>query len=183
MYRTFGLAAIGLAVFAASAQTATPYAGEQQREIKSLAASDMADLLAGQGRGLAKAAELNGYPGPAHVLEHAQALALTPEQQRASKTLMDGHKERARQLGALLVAAERALDQAFAGRTIDEAKLSLLTAEIGRLQAQLREEHLRTHLTQTALLSAGQVHRYAELRGYSAPAVKPAARAGHSGHH
>ena len=51
-----------------------PYAGEQQRAIKSLSEKDIADLQAGQGMGLAKAAELNGYPGPAHVLEHADAL-------------------------------------------------------------------------------------------------------------
>ncbi|TWO68029.1 periplasmic heavy metal sensor [Caenimonas sedimenti] len=131
-------------------------------------------MLAGQGTGLAKAAELNGYPGPAHVLEHADALALTADQKQGSKALMDRHKERARHIGAALVASERALDQTFATRTIEPGRLSQLTAEIGELQAQLRAEHLRTHLAQTALLSADQVKRYGTLRGYGGDAA-PAA--------
>ena len=173
MYRTFTLAIIGLAVFSASAQGG-PYAGQQHRDIKSLPAAEVTQLLSGEGMGLAKAAELNGYPGPAHVLEHAQALALTPEQQQASKTLMDNHKRRARQLGEALVAAERALDQAFATRQIDGPSLTRLTAEIGALQAQLREEHLRTHLAQTDILSAAQVRQYGALRGYTAASATPA---------
>jgi hypothetical protein len=40
-----------------------PYAGQDQREIKSLSAQDVTDLLAGSGWGFAKPAELNGYPG------------------------------------------------------------------------------------------------------------------------
>jgi Spy/CpxP family protein refolding chaperone len=176
MYKVSGLAAMMLAAFSASAQSG-PYAGQQQRDIKSLPAAEVAQLLAGEGMGLAKAAELNGYPGPAHVLEHADALALTPEQKQASQVLMDRHMERARRLGATLVVAERALDQAFAGRQIDEASLARLTAEIGAMQAQLREEHLRTHLAQTAILSAGQIRQYAQLRGYLAPLAAPASSA------
>ena len=156
--------------------SASPYAGQQDRSIKSLSDKEVADLLAGQGMGLAKAAELNGYPGPAHVLEHAVALGLSGEQRSASDALMRKHKAAAREIGKELVAAERGLDAAFAGRTIDAARLSVLTREIGLKQAQLREEHLRTHLEQTALLTPEQVNRYAQLRGYAdAPAIQPAA--------
>src|SRR6266540_3233648 len=45
-----------------AAQT-SPYAGQQTREIKSLSAQDIDDLLNARGMALAKAAELNGYPG------------------------------------------------------------------------------------------------------------------------
>ena len=158
-------AAACLAALSAAGQTA-PYAGQQQREVKALSAADVADLLAGQGMGLAKAAELNDYPGPAHVLEHAEMLALSPQQIEATKTLMDRHKTQARQIGAKLVTAERLLDQAFKSGQTDAAKLSNLTMDIGKLQAQLREEHLRTHLEQTAMLSHEQVQRYSVLRGY-----------------
>lgn len=166
------LAAVCAAAIAAHAQT-SPYAGEQARDIKSLSEREAADLLAGQGMGLAKAAELNGYPGPAHVLEHADALGLSARQLGATQALMTGHKARARALGQELVAAERALDEAFRTRRIDAAALSGLTAEIGRKQAQLREEHLRTHLAQTALLDASQVEHYSELRGYVSASVEP----------
>lgn len=175
MLKKLLLAAVCLPALQAMAQAVPaapgPYAGEQARAIKALSAGDMADLMAGQGMGLAKAAELNGYPGPAHVLEHADALALTHEQRHATRMLLDEHKARARRMGAALVEAERKLDEAFASRRIDAAALSRLTAEIGTLQAQLREEHLRTHLAQTALLSADQVRRYAVLRGYGAVAA------------
>lgn len=177
MYRIFGITAFGLAMVSAAAQPG-PYAGQQQREIKALSAGEVAALLDGEGMGLAKAAELNGYPGPAHVLEHARALALTPHQQQASKALMDSHKGRARKLGAALVLAERTLDQAFATRRIDSAGLARLTAEIGAVQAQLREEHLRTHLAQAAILTPDQVRRYGQLRGYAGTAATPAT-AGH----
>jgi len=167
MHKTSWLAAAAsLAMGCALAQDA-PYAGQQSRDIKSLEPAQLKELLDGAGMGLAKAAELNGYPGPAHVLEHAQALALTPEQREASRTLRDDHKARARRLGAAIVAAERVLDTAFAKREIDPASLARMTAEIGTLQARLREEHLRTHLAQAALLTPHQVREYARLRGYA----------------
>jgi Spy/CpxP family protein refolding chaperone len=161
---------VAAAAAAVSAQT-SPYAGHQDRPIKALSTQDVNDLMTGQGLGLAKAAELNGYPGPVHVLEHAAALALSEQQRRATEALMQSHRSRARSLGAELVNAERTLDEAFARKAVDPALVARLTAEIGSKQAQLREEHLRTHLEQTALLSREQVLRYAELRGYTA---KPA---------
>ena len=47
----------------AKAQMPSPYAGEQGREIKALSTKDIDDLTQGRGMGLAKAAELNRYPG------------------------------------------------------------------------------------------------------------------------
>lgn len=152
----------------------TPYAGQQDRQLKALSQQEVGALLAGEGSGLAKAAELNGYPGPAHVLEHAEALALSEQQRRATETLMQTHKARARTLGAELVQAEQGLDDAFVRRVIDAPTLASLTAAIGNKQAQLRQEHLQTHLLQTALLTPAQVRRYAELRGYASGPVPDA---------
>lgn len=160
----------------------SPYAGQEARAIKSLSDAEVQELLSGQGMGLAKAAELNGYPGPAHVLEHAHALGLTPQQRQATEALMQRHKERARQLGRELVEAERRLDEAFARRTIDAASLGAMTSEIGTKQAQLRQEHLRTHLEQTALLDAAQVRRYNELRGYTGASPSHGGGARHHPH-
>src|SRR5689334_17464381 len=53
-----------------------PYAGQQTRTIKALSPADVAALLKGEGMGMAKAAELNGYPGPLHVLTLSQELKL-----------------------------------------------------------------------------------------------------------
>src|SRR5262247_2210822 len=64
------------------AQPQQPYAGLETRTIKALSDQQIADLRAGRGMSLALAAELNGFPGPAHVLELAEQLALS-EQQRS----------------------------------------------------------------------------------------------------
>jgi hypothetical protein len=59
-----------------------PYAGQQGRSIKALSDDDIVALRKGEGMGMAKAAELNGYPGPAHVLQLASQLGLTEAQRR-----------------------------------------------------------------------------------------------------
>jgi Spy/CpxP family protein refolding chaperone len=159
------------------------YAGQQDRQIKSLSEKEVEELLAGQGMGLAKAAELNGYPGPAHVLEHAAALALSEGQRRATEALMQEHRANARSLGAEVVQAEKALDTAFARGEVDRAGLARLIADIAARQARLREEHLQTHLEQTAMLSRDQVRKYAELRGYGAAASSPEAQPSHPRKH
>jgi Spy/CpxP family protein refolding chaperone len=150
----------------ATAQQASSYAGQQERAIKSLSAQDTQDWLDGKGMSLAKAAELNGYPGPMHTLELAAPLQLSDAQRDASKKLMMTHKDEVRRLGADLVQAERDLDQAFVKRSIDQASLKAMTQRIGELQAAIRESHLSTHLLQTAILTSKQVAQYITLRGY-----------------
>lgn len=145
---------------------ANPYAGQQTREIKALSAAQAQDLLAGKGMEQAKAAELNGYPGPMHTLELAQQLELSAAQRLATEELLAKHKAEARALGAQLVQAERELDFAFSARQIDAAQLAAYTQRIGQLQAALRTSHLQTHLQQTGFLTPQQVSRYAQLRGY-----------------
>src|SRR5688572_17899686 len=81
-------------------------------------------FLAGAGMGYARAAELNHFPGPMHVLELADQMKLTAEQRAATKKLMDAHKAQARALGAEVVAAERELEQLFRGGKVDEAVLA-----------------------------------------------------------
>jgi Spy/CpxP family protein refolding chaperone len=171
---------------AAHAQPDQPYAGQQNRAIKALSAEQIADLRAARGMGLALAAELNGYPGPAHVLEHAEALTLTDEQRTRTRDLFEAMKTEARAIGERLIAQEARLDRAFADNAIDEKRLADLSAEIGATQGALRAAHLKYHLSQAELLTPPQRHRYAELRGYvaSAPGAPPGQHSGHhAGHH
>ena len=179
--KTLLLLLASVAPLAAQAQH-SPYAGDQRRAIKSLSEDQVRELLEGRGMGQARAAELNGYPGPMHVLEHADAMSLSADQRQATQSLMARHRERARQLGRAVVEAERRLDEAFARRTVDAAALSALTAEVGRAQARLREEHLRTHLEQTALLDERQVRRYNELRGYAGQGAGAGGHRPHGAH-
>ena len=165
----FALVAILVAggpAFAQHRHPQAPYAGLQQRAVKALNDEQIADLRAGRGMSLALAAELNGYPGPLHVLELADQLHLSADQRQKMRELTDAMKAEAISAGEQLIAHEGALDEAFAGGKIDAALLGTLTAKIGAAQGKLRAVHLKYHLTTAELLSAHQRLRYAELRGY-----------------
>ncbi len=153
----------------AYAQEAKPgdYAGEERREIKALAPEEVEQLLNGHGMGLAKAAELNHYPGPRHVLELAAELQLTPDQRARTQATFARMRDEAVALGRRIVERERALDAMFAKGDIDAGKLRAATAEIARLQGELRAAHLAAHLELRRLLSPQQVKKYDELRGYA----------------
>jgi Spy/CpxP family protein refolding chaperone len=183
MKATIRIHLVGLAcALTPLAHTATPspYAGQQSREIKSLSGTEQADLLAGKGMGLAKAAELNGYPGPAHVLELAADLALTAEQRAHTQALWQAMDARARAIGQQVVDAERDLDALFASKQITRERLAAQLDRIGAMQAQLRAVHLEAHLEQARILTPDQTSRYAALRGYSAGG---SGSHGHGGHH
>ena len=98
---------------AAGAQSSQPYAGLEQRPIKALSQQQIDDLKTGRGMGLALAAELNGYPGPSHVLELGDRLDLTQEQRIQVQRLFDAMKQEAVPLGNKLVEQERELDRLF----------------------------------------------------------------------
>ena len=83
----------------ASSQSQSPYVGFQDRPIKSLSDQQIGDLRAGRGMGLALAAELNGYPGPAHVLELASSLQLMEQQRTKVEVLFAAMKAEAIPLG------------------------------------------------------------------------------------
>ncbi|MEL6677997.1 MAG: Spy/CpxP family protein refolding chaperone [Pseudomonadota bacterium] len=160
-------AALTMLGTSAMAETATPYAGQETREIARLSPQDVEDLLAGRGWGFAKSAELNGYPGPAHVLELAEALDLTTAQRGQVQAIFDRMNAEARRLGAALIDREAALDAAFESGEIDAATLAALTAAAGEVEAELRAVHLAAHLDTTPLLSRHQIMTYSRLRGYA----------------
>ena len=164
-------AAIGyLIVFAATfawADQPSPYLGQEQRELKALSPQDVEQYLEGKGMGFAKAAELNHFPGPLHVIELANKLKLTPQQKTQSEKIYSAMQREARTLGAALVDKERELDRLFSSGEIASVKLRLLIGEIGRLQANVRNAHLQAHLEQKAILTQAQIAAYDELRGYT----------------
>jgi hypothetical protein len=164
--------AAALILIATAANAQTPYAAMQKRPIKALSEQQIADLGASRGMGLALAAELNGYPGPSHVLELADKLELSLDQRDNIQRLFDSMKAEAVRLGSKLIEQEADLDKQFASRTITPESLKALTASVAVTQGQLRETHLKYHLSTGAVLSPHQMHRYAELRGYGDKAMK-----------
>ena len=124
--------------------------------------------MAGKGWGLAKPAELNGYPGPAHVLELAGKLQLTDAQKRRVELIFKRMEQRAKSLGPRYVAAEAALDRVFKSGATNTGSLETLLRDAERLRSELRRAHLQAHVETTPILSQDQRKKYAELRGYGA---------------
>jgi hypothetical protein len=147
---------------------ASSYAGMESRPLKALSDQQMADLKAGRGMGLALAAELNGYPGPRHVLDLADQLQLTRRQRARTEELLETMKAETIAIGERILADEEMLDRLFAERRITPETLQDLTARIGSAQGRLRAAHLRYHLSMMEVLSPVQVAHYAASRGYGA---------------
>ena len=145
----------------------SPYVDFHSREIKALSEADVRGYREGAGMSLALAGELNGYPGPRHVLELAEKLELTSEQRTKVEEIMGRMKRDAIRIGEQIIEAEKALDVAFRDATIDPRRLAELTAAIASAQGRLRHAHLLAHIETRAVLTRHQVHEYVRLRGYA----------------
>jgi len=150
----------------------SPYVGQEVRGIKALSQADVEGLLDGEGTpfgGMAKPAELNGYPGPRHVLDAVDAgeFEVTSEQKEQIEALYEEMRSEAIALGEGIINIEKALDDAFASGTITEDFLQEKVLESADLYGQLRIVHLKYHLKMMDILTPQQVAQYNELRGYS----------------
>ncbi len=132
MNRIFVIIAIVIPQSLMAAQTST-YSGQESRVIKSLSEQEIESLRSGDGMGFAKAAELNHYPGPRHVLMLAGKLRLTVSQQFRTQALYDNMRGDAVLLGRELVRAEEELDQLFSGETVNAESLEKTLQNIGHL--------------------------------------------------
>jgi hypothetical protein len=181
MKHALALAALLAALLAApaAAETARPYAGLEARAVSTLSAEDVAALEAGAGWGLALPAELKGVPGPAHVLEAAEALGLTDDQRAAVTAVFERMRAAAQEKGRAYIAAEAAVDALFRDGTATAETVADATAEAGAALAALRTVHLSAHLETAPLLTRHQIHLYAQARGYGGG---HAHGRGHGGH-
>lgn len=145
----------------------SPYAGFEEREIKTLSQDDVDELRRGGGWGLALPAELNGVPGPAHLLELRDEIPLEEGQVAKIEAVFERMREAAIPAGERLIEAERAIEEGFAERSLDSEGLRQRLAEAEEARAELRFVHLATHLDTLPILDDDQVARYNELRGYT----------------
>lgn len=146
--------------------TMSPYTEETGRQIKSLSEADIGELMRGGGWGFAKPAELNGYPGPSHLLSMKDEIGLTKEQVDRVSSVFATMQRGAVEQGRSFVNAERELDEAFKKRSVTKDQLSAQIIKSEALRSQLRFTHLAAHLEVTAILTPEQVSKYNELRGY-----------------
>jgi uncharacterized protein (DUF305 family) len=145
----------------------SPYTAQLASPVRGLSATEVADLLAGRGLGLARMAELNRHPGPRHLLDLQAELALSPEQVTAINASFAAMQTQAQQLGEQIVRQEQALSTAFANGGLNEADLENQVMGLADLYGQLRTVHLRAHLQVTPLLTREQIAAYDRLRGYT----------------
>jgi Spy/CpxP family protein refolding chaperone len=171
-----------VAAGAASAAGPSPYAADgPQQDIKALSPQQIEGYLEGRGMRMALAAELNGYPGPRHVLELVDELDLSHEQLAQTRRLFEDMRREAIALGERIVAGEALLDELFASGTVSEATLRDSAEALGRLNGELRAHHLGYHLAMRDLLDHRQIQSYRRLRGY-ASAMRSGEHGGHAGH-
>lgn len=145
----------------------SPYAKQLDSPVRGLSAQEVEDLIAGNGAGYARTAELNGYPGPSHLLQLQEQLGLTAEQITAITRIYDDMKVEAQRLGQEIVEAEKRFSQSFAEKNSTPQAVQAQSAELGGLYSELRAVHLMAHLEVKPLLSSKQIAHYNTLRGYT----------------
>jgi hypothetical protein len=138
---TAGLIACVL-IFPALAADVAPYAGQQGRTIKALSSEDVAALRKGEGMGMAKAAELNGYP--ARPCAHTTQLSLTDGQLQRAQLSYDRMSAAAKPLGRKIDCSGTGTRRPVRGAARHPARVA--AAAIGQLQGRLQSVHLAAHL-------------------------------------
>lgn len=146
----------------------SPYAPgfDPAAPIRALDAAEIERIRRGEGAGFALPAELNGAPGPSHVLALAERLGLSAEQRAEVEAIFDAMRGEAIPAGERYLAAELRLEEAFRHGTMTEAALAERVAEVGRREAELATIHLAAHLRTATILTAEQTEHYERLRGY-----------------
>ncbi|MDP8923129.1 MAG: DUF305 domain-containing protein [Chloroflexota bacterium] len=146
----------------------SPHAGtfDPNSTIRALTPSEIADIRAGAGAGLARAAELNGYPGPRHVLDLADRLGLSEEQRLAVQGVYDRMAATAPAAGQRFLDAQARLEEDLRAGTLTTEVLPTRITEAGQLQSALQSIHLEAHLATAAILTPEQIAAYDDARGY-----------------
>jgi hypothetical protein len=136
--------------------------------LKALSDQQIADLRAGRGMGLALPAELNGYPGPLHTLESAEALMLSPAQRMRTEALFQAMKDEVVPLGERLIEQETELDRLFATRAVASRELGSNHPRDRRNARGAQDRAPPVSPAMVEVLTPWQIQKYAEVRGYTA---------------
>jgi Spy/CpxP family protein refolding chaperone len=129
--------------------------------------ADREALLNGEGMGLAAYAELNGYPGPKHVIDLKDQLGLTQDQLKKTEAVMKGVQISAKATGEEIVREEENLHKLFETGKVNERLLRSALDRIGKLRGELRFLHMQAHVKMKGILSPNQIQRYNELRAHA----------------
>ena len=126
--------------------------------------ADKESLEKSEGAGMASYADINGYPGPKHVLEMQETLKLTDDQIKDISAIIDEMSENARATGEMIIAKERELESSFRLGKAGESYTKQLATEIGSLRGALRSVHLNAHIQAKSVLTKEQIATYMAIR-------------------
>jgi hypothetical protein len=155
---------------ASAAPSESPYKNQTQNQIKSLTKDDLDGLRKGSGTpfgGMAKAAELNGLPGPRHALDFKEQLDLSPQQVKQLTSVFEKMHAKATTIGKELIEIESSMDKKLKNRELTPKALQVLVDRSAKKYGELRFSHLVAHLDTADVLSKDQISAYNRLRGYS----------------
>lgn len=173
-FSTSCIAMVALLGFASASAADMPYAGQQSRPIKALSDQEVADYVEGRGMGSSKAAELNHYPGPAHVIADSSRLGLTDKQKTETQSVFDAMSIAAKSSGAAIVAKEAELDALYASgqaapapsrncsassRVCKPSSATPISARISRCARSLRRNKFRGMTRCAAIRPRRRAHR------------------------
>jgi len=147
-------------------KNSSEYLGQENRKIKSLSNKDIQDLESGAGWGLAKPAELNGVPGPIHVLELKRDLDLSKEQVSKIEEIWSTMNQKAIKEGKKYLIFEKRIENFFLSKNKNINELESILNQSSQHLANLRKIHLSAHLETLPILSFHQIKQYRVLRGY-----------------
>ena len=152
-----------------AAPAGSPYAGRYDPDVppRALTAEEIDQIERGQGAGFALPAELNGVPGPRHVLDMADELGLSAAQRTRVQAISDDMGEAAISAGQRYLDGAQRLEEDFRLGTLTEAELPDRVADVARLAGELAAAHLLAHLKTADVLTAEQIVEYNRLRGYT----------------
>ena len=128
--------------------------------LKSLTPDEVKGYVEGSGMGQAKVAELNGYPGPMHLLERKDELKLTSEQVRSLEELKTRMTTEAIKYGTDVIEAEKQLNKLFAGGNATEEQVRGAVVKSEESKANVRYAHLKAHLASRRILTPSQLKAY-----------------------
>ena len=160
------LAMISMPTKAQHVHESSSYAHSRGAEVTSLTDEEVRALRQGEGMGLARAAELNHFPGPRHLLDLASDLELSDAQVSRVQAIHDRMKSKAVAKGEDIIMAEKHLAELFASGDPSARKMAQVTEHLGAMRGQLQAIHLLAHIEAARELSAGQIREYDKLRGY-----------------
>ena len=117
--------------------------------------------------GMAKAAELNGLPGPRHVLDLNVELGLSKVKVQKIDAIFRKMNKTAVKLGKELIQIEESLDKKLKNNELKSVGLMKLVEKSAQKYGELRYSHLVAHLETAGVLSKKEIEKYNKLRGYT----------------